>query len=240
MKHRFVKLGILAFLCSFMVTVGSLEAQETVGSSYSPVVIKTPFGKTMEKMKAAKPEIMKRQMDLLDERYDLSDRPADGVMMSGGRKAVQEGVRVKLSKGMTWKKLAKMTPDQIMIGGFNSIGDGGDPAGGLPAGELEAMVLIHFSPAAITDNLCIDSMKYGTAGGFVFSYVQGIVTVPEFSGELCVPVYEDNLVDISVVHTATGQEVETLYSDEDYSLAISLKETLLGICRPPFAKPILS
>jgi len=28
---------------------------------------------------------MKRQMDLLKERYDLSDKPAGGVTMSGGK-----------------------------------------------------------------------------------------------------------------------------------------------------------
>jgi len=33
---------------------------------------------------------------VLNQRYDLSDRPIPGVMMSGGRKAVQGGVRVKL------------------------------------------------------------------------------------------------------------------------------------------------
>lgn len=77
-----------------------------------PVDIKEPFAKTMARMKAAKPEVMKRQMDLLKERYDLSNRPAKGVTMSGG-KAVQEGVRAKLPKGMTWEKLANMTPEEI-------------------------------------------------------------------------------------------------------------------------------
>jgi cytochrome c peroxidase len=67
----------------------------------------------MARMKAAKPEVMKRQMDLLNRRYDLSNRPTKGVMMSGGTKAVQKGVRVKLPKGMTWQKLAKMTPEKV-------------------------------------------------------------------------------------------------------------------------------
>ena len=59
----------------------------------------------MTRMKAAKPEVMKRQMDLLNERYDLSNRPAPGVTMSRG-KSVQEGVRVKLPQGTTWETLA--------------------------------------------------------------------------------------------------------------------------------------
>src|SRR5450756_1170396 len=50
--------------------------------------------------------------DRLDERYDLSNRPANGVTMSRG-KAVQEGVRIKLLKGMTWENLAAMSPEEI-------------------------------------------------------------------------------------------------------------------------------
>lgn len=81
-------------------------------TSYAPVDIKESFDTTMNRMMAAKPDIMKRQMDLLAERYDLSDRPAKGVTMSRG-KAVQAGVRVKLPAGMTWEKLAGMTPEEI-------------------------------------------------------------------------------------------------------------------------------
>jgi cytochrome c peroxidase len=51
-------------------------------------------------------------MTLLQERYDLSNRPAKGVTMSRG-KPVQEGVRVKLPEKMTWEKLAAMSPDEI-------------------------------------------------------------------------------------------------------------------------------
>ena len=48
-------------------------------------------------MKAAQPEVMKRQMDLLNARYDLRNRPAKDVTMSRG-KPIQEGVRVKLRR----------------------------------------------------------------------------------------------------------------------------------------------
>jgi cytochrome c peroxidase len=81
-------------------------------SSYSPVVIKESFEAIMARMKAAKPGVMKRQMDLLNERYDLSNRPAAGVTMSRG-KPVQEGVRIKLPVGMTWERLAGMSPEEI-------------------------------------------------------------------------------------------------------------------------------
>jgi hypothetical protein len=64
-------------------------------SSYAPVDIHESFSTIMSRMAAAKPAIMKRHMALLEQRYDLSNRPASGVKMSGG-KAVQQGVRIKL------------------------------------------------------------------------------------------------------------------------------------------------
>ncbi|HZR58811.1 MAG TPA: hypothetical protein VFA74_18215 [Terriglobales bacterium] len=89
--------------------------QETVPlrgkSSYTPVV-EQDFPDVMQKMSAAKPTIMQRQQNLLNERYDLSDNPATGVTMSRG-KPVQGGVRVKLPSGVTWQQLATMSPDQI-------------------------------------------------------------------------------------------------------------------------------
>ncbi|HUS07140.1 MAG TPA: hypothetical protein VMZ52_12615 [Bryobacteraceae bacterium] len=77
-----------------------------------PVVINEPFPDVMARMKAAKPEIMKRQLALLEERYDLANRPAKGVTMSRG-KAIQAGPRAKLSKGATWDSLAQLSPDQV-------------------------------------------------------------------------------------------------------------------------------
>jgi cytochrome c peroxidase len=92
----------------------ALVAQEAAKrpSSYSPVVINEDFASIMKRMSAAKPAIMKRQMALLEERYDLANRPAAGVTMSRG-KPVQQGVRVKLRGGMTWEKLGQMSPDEI-------------------------------------------------------------------------------------------------------------------------------
>ena len=81
-------------------------------SSYAPVVDQEEFKAVVERMSAAKPEIMKKQSDLLNERYDLSERPAMGVTMTRG-KPVQEGVRVKLPSGVTWDQLAKMSPEEV-------------------------------------------------------------------------------------------------------------------------------
>ncbi|CAG0973936.1 MAG: hypothetical protein OIN86_15080 [Candidatus Methanoperedens sp.] len=81
-------------------------------SSYAPVVITEDFETIMARYKASKSETMQRQMNLLNERYDLGDHKANGVTMSRG-KPIQEGVRVKLPAGMTWDKLAQMSPKEI-------------------------------------------------------------------------------------------------------------------------------
>jgi cytochrome c peroxidase len=81
-------------------------------TSYAPVALTEEFDAVMERMAGAKDGIMARQMDLLEVRYDLSDRPIEGVT-SGRGKAVQGGVRVKLPEGVTWDGLAEMTPAQI-------------------------------------------------------------------------------------------------------------------------------
>ena len=87
-------------------------AEGEAPSSYSPVVIHEPFAKTMARMSAAKAAIMERHKTLLEQRYDLGNQPAPGVTMSRG-KAVQEGVRVRLPKDVTWEKLAAMAPEEI-------------------------------------------------------------------------------------------------------------------------------
>ena len=102
-----------AVLFGIMLSV-PVHAEEPLRgqTSYSPVDIKEDFAKTMARMKAEKPSVMARQKALLSARYDLSDRPAKGVTMSGG-KPIQEGVRVKLPAGMTWDKLAAMSPEEV-------------------------------------------------------------------------------------------------------------------------------
>lgn len=69
-------------------------------TSYAPVAITEDFAAIMARMQKAKPAVMQRQMDLLAERYDLSNRPATGVTMSRG-KPIQAGVRAKLLQGVT-------------------------------------------------------------------------------------------------------------------------------------------
>lgn len=72
-----------------------------------------PFSAVKEHDEAQKPAGMQRQRALLERRYDLANRPAAGIMMSGGRKTVQEGIRVKLPDGETWESLAAKDPEEI-------------------------------------------------------------------------------------------------------------------------------
>jgi cytochrome c peroxidase len=70
------------------------------------------FAALVRRLTQEKPQFAKRQQDLLNQRYDLGDRPVPGLAMARG-KPVQGGVRVKLMQGTTWEQLAAMTPDQI-------------------------------------------------------------------------------------------------------------------------------
>ena len=111
MKPINTKWALLVIFAVSLLLWGIAYAEE-VNSSYAPVVIKEDFNTIMERMKAEKPEIMKTHMDLLNERYDLTDNPAEGVTMSTG-KPLQEGIRVKLPEGITWEVLSQMTPEEI-------------------------------------------------------------------------------------------------------------------------------
>ena len=81
-------------------------------TSYMPVAITETFAQLMARLSGEKPAVEQAHSALLNERYDLSDRPAQGVTMDR-TKPIQEGVRVKLPAGMTWERLAAMSPDQI-------------------------------------------------------------------------------------------------------------------------------
>ena len=108
---KFVKTFIIG-AAAVLMTSATAGMGDGKASSYAPVVIKEDFESIMERMSDAKDAIMERQMKLLEKRYDLSDMPAEGVVMSGG-KAVQGGVRVKVPAGMNWQELAEMRPDKI-------------------------------------------------------------------------------------------------------------------------------
>ncbi len=97
------------------VAVATAHAQETSPrgkTSYAPVAQTEDFNSVLARMKKEKPAVLTRQKKLLEERYDLSDRPASGVKMSRGQ-PVQAGVRVKLPDNVTWNDLGSMSPEEI-------------------------------------------------------------------------------------------------------------------------------
>jgi cytochrome c peroxidase len=102
------------------MTLASPIHQRSIASSLAAslalFLMATAIGQDLpaviSKTQAEKPTFAKRQQDLLAQRYDLANRAAKGVAMSRG-KPVQEGVRVKLSSGVTWERLASTSPDEI-------------------------------------------------------------------------------------------------------------------------------
>src|ERR1017187_9361405 len=103
MKTTFRTSRWAALAAGLLISVSAVHSQDNskIPSSYMPVDIHESFS-----------TIMNRHMALLEQRYDLSNRPVQGVKMSGG-KAVQQGVRIRLANGTTWDQLSKLSPEQI-------------------------------------------------------------------------------------------------------------------------------
>jgi cytochrome c peroxidase len=77
-----------------------------------PVVPTKTFEQIFQQDTSEKAKVATDQKALLEKRYDLRDDPSN-VKMSGNRKAVQQGVRVKLHGGASWENLAGTRPEQI-------------------------------------------------------------------------------------------------------------------------------
>jgi cytochrome c peroxidase len=142
-----VSVGFLGTcLFGFYAIAAAGQDAQPVKNSYMPVDDKESFTTVHDRMATAKAAIMLRQMNLLAERYDLSDRPAKGVVMDRA-KPVQEGLRVKLTTGVTWDELAKMTSDDIrekgiFPKGFLPLPHANHPEGGMvfPAQEIQELL----------------------------------------------------------------------------------------------------
>jgi len=92
------------------------QQAQPVKSSYdqiAPVLVgQGTFQAVMAKDKADKAAVMARQQKLLEGRYDLTSRPDKKLKMTRG-KPVQSGPTTRLPEGMTWNRLAGMSPDEI-------------------------------------------------------------------------------------------------------------------------------
>ncbi len=135
-KRRLEKTIVLAVIvASAAVAVVNAQDGGKGATSYMPVDIKESLAKTIARMSAEKPAIEKRQMDLLNLRYDLSNRPDKNAVMDR-LKPVQDGVRVKLPAGVTWEQLGAMSPEEIkgkdlFPAGFLPLPHANHPEGGM-------------------------------------------------------------------------------------------------------------
>jgi cytochrome c peroxidase len=95
-----------------LVAITALADPLPPDATYRPLPT-LPLSLVKANDEAQKPMVMQRQQAIFEQRYDLSDQPIPDVMMSGGRKPVQGGVRIKLPAGITWDNLSAMSPDEI-------------------------------------------------------------------------------------------------------------------------------
>lgn len=138
-------MGVAVALSLTMVLSTRAQDQKApnvpVKSSYQFPVAEEDFESFFKRISADKPAVTARQMNVLHERYDLSDRPDPNAKMSRG-KPIQAGVRVKLPSGVSWDQLAAMSPEEIRSKGLF-------PSGFLPMphpkNEEGGMVFPHFA-----------------------------------------------------------------------------------------------
>ena len=86
---------------------------EGIVGTYRKTVPDVDFDTSKARDEKNKPRVAQRQRELLEQRYDLADRPS-GQQMGGGRRAIQEGVRVRLPAALSWEQLGQMTPAEVL------------------------------------------------------------------------------------------------------------------------------
>jgi cytochrome c peroxidase len=114
---NFGNLLILIAGCSTAMAMAAPGAEfatteEGIIGTYRKTVPDVDFETAKARDEKNKSRVAQRQRELLEQRYDLSDH-ASAIFMSGGRKPVQEGVRVKLPAGLTWDRLGQMATSDI-------------------------------------------------------------------------------------------------------------------------------
>src|SRR5262245_55473383 len=137
--------GYLFAVVVLWLATGASPIARAVDQTYMEVVPAKSFDEVFKQDSADKDRVQKAQQALLEERYDLSDKSSD-VKMSGGRKAVQSGVRAKLKGGVTWDALGNMPPQAIKDQdafpmGFRPLPHVKHPTGGMvfPQQQIDAI-----------------------------------------------------------------------------------------------------
>ena len=87
--------GVGLLILAGALVAGAAEVKKRGDTSYMPVDLKEPFASVLKRMTADKPKVERRHGQVLEGRYDLSNRPAKDAAMFRG-KPLQEGVRARL------------------------------------------------------------------------------------------------------------------------------------------------
>ena len=134
---------------SGLAAITAFYAVASAGDSYSPVTGIEPIDKVIARDKSVKDKMMKRHMDLLEERYDLGRNITKDVTMSRG-KPIPVGPTAKLKQRVTWEKLGAMTPEDIKEQGV------------FPAGYMPLPHPIQETGGMVFPKLHIDEVKKQT------------------------------------------------------------------------------
>ena len=169
-------------------------------SSYLPVN-EEDFQTVLARMRAAKPDVERRQRDLLAARYDLADRPLGDATMSRG-KPIQGGVRVKLPAGVTWDAMAAMTPEDIRDRGLFPAGFMPLPHPNHPEG---GMVFPGFQIAEIKKQTTRDLTRFDLDFDLPDAFL------PEFPAPIYLTTRPD-LGDVSRGHLVTSDNYYELFN----------------------------
>ena len=111
-KNQFFNVVRVCILLALGTTTGVVFAQKgNVVSSYGPINQTQTFDQIKAGRMAVKDSRAKEHQELLNSRYDLSNKTSADVQMSGG-KPIPVGPTAKLS-GLTWEQYNGMTPEQI-------------------------------------------------------------------------------------------------------------------------------
>lgn len=98
-------------LCS-LIRLLALSSAGLVCCALTAWAAEEDFSTLTKRLQTGKPNFAQRQQSLLAERYDLAHLPSPSTAMSRG-KPVQNGIRVKLPRGMTWESLAALSPQEV-------------------------------------------------------------------------------------------------------------------------------
>ena len=116
MIHRVPASLCLTLLTSAIVAGAAFRAAAD-DTSYAPVAITESFGDTLKRMRSEKPKVMKRQQDLLAERYDLADRPGGRASRCRAASRCRRACASSFQRARPGTELAAMSPEEIQAQG---------------------------------------------------------------------------------------------------------------------------